>query len=593
MLSFPAGRSASRNQVVNHRHILCRVLVLFTALSASAVLLSPSRAAAHTGFESSDPADGSSVVEAIGEVTITFSGVAEPTGEGFVVMDPSGTVRPPDSLSSDAAKQVWTLRFEPPLAEGVVGVRWTVQAPDAHPISGGFSFSVGPVPQSSFTAGTARDGTAVDGSTDAIGGSADPAQSTPTVIASESVRLDGLQSEGTRDGSQRNTQDLQAFLQHGEQSVSYSVGVGVVGRVLELMGTMLAIGGLCFGTLVVGNDHGARRPVLRVARWAALGVIVGAGINLSAHMAIVAGGWSEMFSVAIVEAATLSTFGLAIGLRAWAGSLLLATITMPQLPVERFVGRPVHRELVPAGDSRLVVLGDPLRAPATAKIGDEWPGDLWSADEPWRHDLEPSRPVMVARSVDESSATAPAHRGTAPVASPASVAVVGLLASFAFDGHTATEGHRLVTAAVDMVHVAAAAVWAGGVVSFTVVLWRRYRQRVPLDVVAVALRFSVIAAAALAVAGLAGLILAAIILDSASLLWATSWGRLLLAKTAVVAVAAGIGGYNHFIVIPSMSGGGGDRRSPRLRNTVTGEALLLATVLVITAFLVGASSVPS
>lgn len=106
-----------------------------------------------------------------------------------------------------------------------------------------------------------------------------------------------------------------------------------------------------------------------------------------------------------------------------------------------------------------------------------------------------------------------------------------------------------------------------------------------------ALRFSVIAGAALAVAGIAGTILAAIILDSVSQLWTTPWGRLLVAKTAAVGAAALLGTYNHFVVIPWMNTHpDDDGRSVRIRNTATGEAILLSVVIIVTAFLVGASS---
>jgi hypothetical protein len=59
----------------------------------------------------------------------------------------------------------------------------------------------------------------------------------------------------------------------------------------------------------------------------------------------------------------------------------------------------------------------------------------------------------------------------------------------------------------------------------------------------------------------------------------------------VAAAAVSLGAYNHFVVIPWMSEHpGDDRRSVRIRNTATGEAILLLVVIVVTAFLVGASS---
>ena len=97
-------------------------------------------AVAHTSFESSTPADGDTLDTPIDVVTITFSGVATPTGDGFVALDGDGTVRPPDDVAT-VDDRTFQLRFDPPLA-GQVGVRWTVRAADAHVIEGSFSFTV-------------------------------------------------------------------------------------------------------------------------------------------------------------------------------------------------------------------------------------------------------------------------------------------------------------------------------------------------------------------------------------------------------------------------------------------------------------------
>lgn len=99
-----------------------------------------------------------------------------------------------------------------------------------------------------------------------------------------------------------------------------------------------------------------------------------------------------------------------------------------------------------------------------------------------------------------------------------------MVVSFTFDGHTVTEGNRWITAAVDMVHVAAGAVWAGGVLALAGVLWSRHRRGEGLGAQELALRFSVVAAGAVVVAGIAGTVLAVVILDSPSDLWATPLG---------------------------------------------------------------------
>ena len=67
-----------------------------------------------------------------------------------------------------------------------------------------------------------------------------------------------------------------------------------------------------------------------------------------------------------------------------------------------------------------------------------------------------------------------------------------------------------------------------------------------------ALRFSRVASVALASVAVAGTALAIAILDSPSELFTTSWGRLLIVKVLAVAIAAGIGAYNHFVTVPML-----------------------------------------
>lgn len=570
-----------------------RVLLLFVALSPLSLLLTADPASAHTGFESSNPIDGSSIGAPVDLVTIAFSGPADPAGEGFIILDPSGAVRTPDMVSSDADKQAWSLGFDPPLTDGVVGVRWTVQAPDAHPISGSFSFTVGPA-DTPLDNDTSVGEEAAPASTAATATPAeldDSEQRSSGEIASETVPLAAPPAARGADGSSPETQDLQAFLQQNEQPVSKSAGVGAFGRLLGFVGTMLGIGGLCFGAVVVRSHRRDLRSVFKAVRYAALVVVAGTIIDLIAHLAVASKGWWEIFTAGAVPSATLSTFGLAVGLRIAAGLLLFATARIANNVVARkeTVDRP--RELVLAGNSQLLVLGDlPWELQTGSRLDDPSLGDRWPGRTGWPDDLALSHEVPADKRVT-SSHRQPIDTDKRPIPAAPLVAVILLLVSFTFDGHTVTEGNRWVTGAVDMIHVVAASIWAGGVVAFAVVLWRRYRRQERLGGLEMALRFSVIAGAALAVAGIAGTVLAVIILDSVSQLWTTPWGRLLIAKTVAVAAAASLGTYNHFVVIPWMNAHpNDDGRSVRIRNTATGEAILLLVVIVVTAFLVGASS---
>jgi copper transport protein len=521
-------------------------VLLVPLLSFMVVVLVTLPAAAHTGFESSEPADGERSDVPVTEIVLTFTGPADPVGEGFVVLDPGGVVRSPDRIDVDSGGQVWTLAFDPPLAGGAVGVRWTVQAPDAHPIEGAFSFTVGnPVVVTTPT--TPPDAETSD---PAIGPTPDELAETEPEAAI----------------------DLDAFLAQGEASLPYADGVGVAGRLIGFVGTILTIGGLAFVATVVRDRRRDMRSVLRGVEVSALAIVIGTAVDVVAWLAAANGGWwGDVLDLGGFESVASSAFGVAVGLRAAAGALLFVAV------------RKIRRALAPmrsvSGQRELVMVGArAISSPASSP--DVEPGFV--ADRPPPGHSLPDQPRFAPE-----NAVGPWWPAT-----PLTVGlVIALLASFAFDGHTATEGNRWITGAVDMIHVLGASIWAGGVVALAVVLWRRHRRAERLNGLELALRFSTIAGAALVLAGIAGAGLSAIILDEVSQLWTTPWGRLLVAKTLAVAAAAAVGIYNHFIVIPWMSQHpNDDTRSVRIRNTATAEAVLLVVAISLTAALVGGSS---
>ncbi len=105
------------------------------------VLLGAGSALAHTSFESSSPADGAVFDAPVSVVTVSFTNPATPVGDEFLVLDASGQIRKPTAVST-IDDRVFELTFDPALSGGQVGIRWTVQAGDAHPIDGSFSFTV-------------------------------------------------------------------------------------------------------------------------------------------------------------------------------------------------------------------------------------------------------------------------------------------------------------------------------------------------------------------------------------------------------------------------------------------------------------------
>ena len=530
-----------------------RLLLLCTACLA-ALLLLPAPATAHTGFQSSDPADGSVTAGEVGQIVIRFGGAAEPAGEGFVVLDGSGTIRRPDTVTTDPTGTTWLLGFDPPLSPGTVGVRWTVQAPDTHPFSGSFSFTVAASPTAEATPVDRSAGaTPVDRS-----GGAGAARSSGESAVAGADRSSGDTAPVIR------SRQLDAFLDTTPPVVPRAGVVEAFGRLLGYGGTMLAIGGTAFAARVVRDRRQDRLSVLQAVGHGGALLVVGAVVDLVGHLATAGGGWGSVWSPAAAEAVSLSSSGLATGLRIVAGLLVVTTARMELGP---------H---TPSGPARPAALAA-IPVPALAGPG---PVDAPQAGGP-----------AGGPRVDRPAPAVDRRTGGARPSPMLLVAISMLLASFTFDGHTVTEGNRWLTGAVDVVHVLAAAIWAGGIAAFAVVLWHRQQRGVRLEALELALRFSAIAGGALALAGLAGTILAVTILDGLAQLWSTPWGLLLVAKFAAVCTAAALGAYNHFVVIPWLAADPADgRRSIRLRNTVTGEAAVLLAVVAITGLLAGAAS---
>ncbi len=500
-------------------------------------LLSTTPAAAHTGFESSDPEDGAVVSGAVSEVTLTFSGPADPAGEGFVVLDGSGELREPTEFQPNDDRTQWTLEFVPPLSEGRIGLRWTVQAPDAHPISGSLSFTVraGASQEESLQSSAAEGSDAGRGDEQRA---AEPSEPNSESRISSAVEAD---------------EDLAEFLK--VVPPVYGAGaLSALGRVIAFAATAMAIGGLLFASRVVRDRRPEVVVLLNVVVGSAMLVPLGAMVDFVGLLVTANGGWSGLWRTGLVDDVAYTDSGFAVYLRAVAG-IGLAAAALLQLR-----NLPLHLSTAVGGDAAGTALGSEA---GTATLD---------------------------RSIDVEERTSGSRMSPPAVASAAV-----LVASFSFDGHTVTEGNRWLTSAADAAHVMASSIWAGGVLAFAVVLWRRRRLGQQLSGFELAVRFSVVATASLVVAAVAGVALTAVILDQPADLWTTEWGRLLLVKVGAVAVAAGIGGYNHFFVIPSLEGDGlsldsAGAASSRLRTTVTIEAIALLAVIAVTAILVGASS---
>lgn len=124
------------------RRVLRLALVIAAAVAA---LVSPGApASAHTELDFTLPAEGTTVGEPVSLITIGFTQPVTLVGNGFEVLDPQGNVVMPFPVTDD--DMVFRLPFDPPLAGGVVGVRWAVTSQDGHVIEGAFTFTVAAEP---------------------------------------------------------------------------------------------------------------------------------------------------------------------------------------------------------------------------------------------------------------------------------------------------------------------------------------------------------------------------------------------------------------------------------------------------------------
>lgn len=535
-------------------------LLATTLLAAAVLAIGVSPAWAHTGFESSNPADGATVNEPVDAITLVFSGEAEPTGPGFEVLDAAGALREPtEATTSDGT--TWVLRFEPALAGGVVGVRWMVKAPDAHPIDGSFSFTVA----ASLPAAAPGPDPADSVNTSDPTGRA-PADSADSANSSDTAGGATGNSEGATDTLQPGEVDLDAFLDTGGDTTAVPQRLGAAARLVTLIGTLVGVGALVFAAAVLRGDHRDVRYVLRWVRRAGILVVIGASAEFVAQVVVEGGGdWTTAWSLSNVGSVLGSSFGVAVGLRILGGAALASEARLEIAQATEVVD-PV------AAIKELVSVG---AGPASAGPADH--------DAP-RHGRSPAEGDPYLHHGDQ------AWRPTVGSAG-AALGALAVVVAHLFDGHTVTKGDRTWTALADVVHVAGGAIWAGGVFMLATILWRRHRQGRQLRALQLAIRFSVVATLALVAVGIAGLVLTVIVLDSPSELWATEWGRTLIAKTLFVGVAAAAGAYNHNVLIPQLQYSPDDPvLADRFRVIVTGEAIALVAVLAATALLMGAAS---
>lgn len=170
------------------------------------------------------------------------------------------------------------------------------------------------------------------------------------------------------------------------------------------------------------------------------------------------------------------------------------------------------------------------------------------------------------------------------------VSVLLVSAAYVASGHTRTTHPVWLVVIADAVHVAAATLWLGGLFMLAWSLRTRHKARPPDDPVVAAeevVRFSRLATGSIIAVAVAGATLALLEIGSIDGLVSTAYGRLVLAKVALLVVLAGLGGFNQFRLVPALVARP-DRpaRWGYLRRTLRAEAVALVAVLGVTAALV-------
>jgi copper transport protein len=140
-------------------------------------------------------------------------------------------------------------------------------------------------------------------------------------------------------------------------------------------------------------------------------------------------------------------------------------------------------------------------------------------------------------------------------------------------GHALDAGRSWIEAVADVVHVAAASLWLGGLASLALALRAGGDRRATIR------RFSSIALVSVLVLAGTGVIRALAELDSVSQIWSTGYGRVLVLKTALLAALVGIGWINRYRLVPQ-NAAGALRRSTSLELAVF--VVLVAAVALLT-----------
>jgi copper transport protein len=171
------------------------------------------------------------------------------------------------------------------------------------------------------------------------------------------------------------------------------------------------------------------------------------------------------------------------------------------------------------------------------------------------------------------------------------VLILGLsfASGLSLSGHSAVDhGSSWLSAAADWVHLSAATLWLGGLVQLAVVVW----PLAPELRARAFLAFSRLATVLVAFLLGAGIYLSVLRFPHVADLWATGYGRVLLAKLALVCLALGWGAVHHFVARPVLERAPEAGLLARLSRSLVGESAVGMAVLLAAAVLVDSKPPP-
>jgi copper transport protein len=135
---------------------------------------------------------------------------------------------------------------------------------------------------------------------------------------------------------------------------------------------------------------------------------------------------------------------------------------------------------------------------------------------------------------------------------PALVLALGFASGLSLSGHSAVDaGSSWLSQLADWAHLAAAALWVGGLVQLAFVVW----PLAPELRRGSFLRFSKLATALIAILLSAGIYLSVLRLPHFADLWSEGYGQVLLVKLGLVSLALLWGAVHHFLVRPALERG--------------------------------------